>query len=167
MPVTPYHFGIGAALKAVGPSRFSLVAFVLSQLIIDLEPLYYLLTNSPPWHRFMHTFAGATVVVLLTVIFARLFRRVLGRIWQWGSEEPFELHDTSRLAVLIGAVTGAYSHIWVDSIMHDDVYPMAPFSYASPIHGLTPILELEQYCLSLGVVGLAVLAFRFREKWNR
>ena len=27
MPLTPYHFGIGAAFKAIGPSRFSLVAF--------------------------------------------------------------------------------------------------------------------------------------------
>lgn len=167
MPVTPYHFGIGAAVKAVAPNGFSLVAFVLAQLIIDLEPLYYLLTNAPPWHRFMHTFAGATVVVVLTILFARLFRRVLGAIWQWGSEQPFEMPNTTRLAVFLGAVTGAYSHIWVDSIMHDDVYPLAPFSQLSPIHGLTPVLELEQYCLSLGAVGLGVLAFRFREKWSR
>ena len=39
MPVTPYHFGAGVALKALMPRQFNLTSFVLAQVIINLEPL--------------------------------------------------------------------------------------------------------------------------------
>ena len=39
MPITPFHFGPGAAVKAVAPRHFSFTVFAFSQVMIDLEPI--------------------------------------------------------------------------------------------------------------------------------
>lgn len=39
MPITPFHFGPGTAIKSVVPNYFSLRAFIILQLIIDLETI--------------------------------------------------------------------------------------------------------------------------------
>lgn len=163
MPVTPYHFGPGAALKACAPKYFSFTTFVLAQIVIDLEPLYFLLKREYPWHRFMHTFAGATLVVCLTILLSKPFRLVLERILRWVDEPKAQMPSVSWCAIVVGAVIGAYSHIWLDSVMHDDVFPLAPFSFASPVHQAISIDDLEAYCLSVGVIGGLLLTFRYRK----
>lgn len=40
MPVTPFHFGIGALANGVAPSRVSLAAFIAAQVVIDCETAY-------------------------------------------------------------------------------------------------------------------------------
>ncbi len=77
MPITPFHLGPGLALKSCSPRAFSLTAFVIAQVIIDLEPLYYLLRNDYPWHRFMHTLSGATLVTVLTILTTQPSRRLI------------------------------------------------------------------------------------------
>lgn len=42
MPVTPFHFGPGALLHATAPRHVSFLAFCGANVLIDLEPLYYL-----------------------------------------------------------------------------------------------------------------------------
>jgi len=69
MPLTPFHFGPAIAIKAVFPAYFSLSVFILSQVLIDLEPLYFLVTDNPPLHRFFHTYAGAGVIFLILSFF--------------------------------------------------------------------------------------------------
>ena len=69
MPFTPFHFGPGLFGKGIVPRRFSWMAFIVSQVIIDCETLYYLLQRTYPIHRFFHTFVGATLVGLLTGLF--------------------------------------------------------------------------------------------------
>ena len=41
MPVTPFHLGPGIALKSVAPRHFSFTIFAFTQILIDLEALYY------------------------------------------------------------------------------------------------------------------------------
>jgi len=68
MPFTPLHFGPGTAIKAVIPGSFSLTVFAFSQIVIDLEPLYYLLRDAWPVHRFLHTYRGATGVAVCSIV---------------------------------------------------------------------------------------------------
>ena len=37
MPATPYHFGPGLLIKAAAPRQFSMAAYSLTQVVIDLE----------------------------------------------------------------------------------------------------------------------------------
>ena len=48
MPVTPFHFGPGAALHAVAPKHVSFLAFCAANILIDLESLYNLRTDILP-----------------------------------------------------------------------------------------------------------------------
>ena len=63
MPVTPFHFGVGALAKGLAPSKISLSAFVASQVLFDCETAHYLLiAREWPLHRWAHTFAVGSVV---------------------------------------------------------------------------------------------------------
>jgi len=58
----------------------------------------------------------------------------------------------------MGGILGAYSHVALDSIMHADMTPLAPWTQANPwLHALT-LTELEVSCVLSGVIGLLVLS---------
>ena len=65
MPATPFHFGPGLLIKAAAPRQFSMAAYSLTQVVIDLESGYYVLHKSTPVHRQAHTFALGGLIGLL------------------------------------------------------------------------------------------------------
>lgn len=81
MPFTPFHLGPGATVKAVLGRYFSFTLFGLTQVIIDLESLYYLVQGEWPVHRFLHSYTGATLVLLLTLWLGRPVCEFLLRAW--------------------------------------------------------------------------------------
>ena len=153
MPVTPFHFGPGAAIKAVIPNLFSLTAYMGANVLIDIETLYYMLTNQYPWHRFFHTYVGAGVITLAAILIMLLVGRVLKTfsiIPVWAQRE------LSLLPIVIGATLGASSHIVLDSIMHADIRPLAPFSDGNPLFRVIALAELHGFCLMAGGLGVLV-----------
>src|SRR4030095_14050528 len=58
LPVTPFHFGPGLALKGVAAPVFSWSAFAAAQVVIDCETIYYMVRGEYPVHRFLHSFLG-------------------------------------------------------------------------------------------------------------
>jgi len=163
MPITPFHLGPAAAVKAIVPGHFSLTVFTFVQMLIDLEPLYYMAVDADPLHRFMHTFAGGTLAAILGVVAGRpLCEAALG--W-WNAHLDPQLArwlSTGRTitltAAICGAILGAYSHLALDAIMHADVRPLAPFSQANWLHGLISIEGLYWACAIAGLVGLLAVA---------
>ena len=138
MPITPFHFGPAALVKGVISRYFSFLAFGLTQGLIDLEPLYYMATDAWPIHRFFHTYLGATVAAILVLLLGKRVCAVLVRLWNWRlSEEQKQWlainPDISLLALATGAFFGAYSHVFLDSIMHSDMQPFAPFTEVNHI----------------------------------
>ena len=162
MPFTPFHFGPGLAVKAAAPRYFSFSVFVFSQVLTDIETLYYMLSGEAPVHRFFHTYLGATVIAAVSYVIGRplcgmclaLFRRTFG--WRLS-----DLRETIRLinptAALSAALIGAFSHVALDSIMHGDSHPLAPFSDANPLLHTISVAELHRYCMVAGIVGLISL----------
>jgi hypothetical protein len=61
MPVTPFHFGPGAAIHAAAPRYVSFIAFCAANILMDIEPLYYMLRQQYPLHRFFRTYIGASL----------------------------------------------------------------------------------------------------------
>ena len=80
MPITPFHFGSGAAIHAAAPRYVSFLAFCATNILMDVEPLYYILTQQYPLHRFFHTYIGASIVAAATVGLFEAGRRVVGKI---------------------------------------------------------------------------------------
>ena len=66
MPFTPYHFGPGLLGKGLFSRWYSWTAFVASNVIIDLEPAYWMARGQSPIHRGLHTWLGAAVVGVVT-----------------------------------------------------------------------------------------------------
>ena len=80
MPITPFHFGPGAAIHALAPKHVSFLAFCASNVLIDVEPLYFLLTDQYPVHRFFHTYIGASLVAAATVLLFASCRWLASRL---------------------------------------------------------------------------------------
>jgi hypothetical protein len=164
MPFTPFHFGPGALIKACAPRHVSFAVFAFTQVLIDVEPLYFMLRGEYPVHRFLHSYLGATLVVLPAFFLGRpiagvalaLFRARLKPTIASVSEA---FRSIPRIAALMGAVTGAYSHVLLDSIMHTDVHPFAPISENNPLLLTISILELHVYCAVAGLLGSVGLGF--------
>ena len=77
MPATPFHFGPGLLVKAVAPRQFSLAAYSVAQVVIDLESGYHLLRGDYPVHRQAHTFfLGGLIGLVCGLIVSRV-----GRWW--------------------------------------------------------------------------------------
>jgi membrane-bound metal-dependent hydrolase YbcI (DUF457 family) len=150
MPFTLFHLGPGAALKAVARSRFSFAVFCCAQIVTDLEPVYYDLRGQEPAHRWLHTFLGATVVGG----FCALISRPLGVYWGKLSGRPVILAWSTALG---SALIGTYSHVFLDSIMHQDIMPFRPMTTANPLlHAIGTDL-LHVLCAALGVLGAFLL----------
>ncbi len=157
MPFTPYHFGPGAALHAAAPKHVSFWAFCGANVLIDIEPLVYMLSDQYPLHRFFHTYVGASLIWPAGVAL------YLGARWTAeaiGLPNVFNWKSLTTAKVAIGAALGAYSHIVLDSLMHADMRPLAPFSDANPLLGLVPLGVLHWSCLAAGVLGLALVLLR-------
>ena len=157
MPFTPYHFGPGGALYAAAPKHVSFIAFCAANVLTDLEPLYYLLTHQFPVHRFFHTYVGASVtwpatLALFTALTWAANAMRLPNIFNW--------QGLTTRRVAIGAALGTYSHVFLDSIMHSDTQPFAPFSDANPMLGLVSLNTLLWFCIACGAVALVVFALR-------
>jgi membrane-bound metal-dependent hydrolase YbcI (DUF457 family) len=103
---------------------------------MDIEPLYYMLTQQYPLHRFFQTYIGASLVVAVTVALFAVGRRMAGN-----------LRLPAPRAVVLGAAVGVYSHVLLDSIMHRDIRPLAPFSDTNPLLGVISLSALHWSCL--------------------
>jgi membrane-bound metal-dependent hydrolase YbcI (DUF457 family) len=147
VPITPFHFGPGAAIHSAAPRHISFLSFCAANVLIDIEPLYYMLTGQAPLHRFFHTYIGATLVALATVLLFLVARRVVTT-------------NLSIRAVAVGAFLGTYSHIVLDSVMHADIRPFAPFSDTNPLLAVVSLRALHLFCVIAGALGIVALPVR-------
>ncbi len=143
MPFTPYHFGPALVAKSIFGKRFSIISFAISQLIIDIESLYYLLQEDWPVHRFLHTYLGATLVIFLTIFLTKITFKLLKKTTTW-------------TAIISASIFGAYSHIFLDSIMHQDIRPFYPIAESNPLLGIIGIPLLHKLCIYSGIIGLCI-----------
>lgn len=157
MPLPPFHLGPGFAAKALAGRHFSFLLFGLTQVLIDLEPFYYLSRHEPHLHRFWHTYIGATVLLALVLAVGKpacewALSLRLGRLRLL--PKPASI---SWLAAVSGAGFGVYSHVLLDSVMHADIRPFAPLTDANPLFQAISLGELHIWCVVAGVFGLMAL----------
>jgi hypothetical protein len=167
MPFTPFHFGPGAAIKAVAPRYFSFTIFCFAQVTTDCETAYYMLRGRYPWHRFFHTYIGATIMGFGCVLIGRPICQFALRLWRDWLAAPFKPYfptspTISMGSAFTGAFIGTYSHVLLDSIMHRDVAPFMPFSPANPFYRLVGEVALHASCILLGLLGAFLMARKDR-----
>ena len=166
MPFTPFHMGPGLAMKAVGGRHFSLMVFGFSQVVMDLEPLVRIYRGDAVLHGLTHTYLGASMIALVSVMTGRpicewLLRRFVPApswrflAWLWG-----DAHITWP-AAFIGAFAGTYSHVFLDSVMHADMRPLLPLSDANALLFRIPVDVLHVACVGAGVAGVLLMGILY------
>jgi membrane-bound metal-dependent hydrolase YbcI (DUF457 family) len=158
LPVTPFHFGPGLALKGGAAPVFSWTAFAVATVLIDCESLYYLVRQEYPVHRFLHSLAGASLVGLMAALAGYAFFRVVS-LRASGAVGVATRGERAGLGALLGGLAGGLSHPVLDGIMHPDVRPFMPWSDRNPFLGLVSETTLHLACVIGAVVGVAGLAF--------
>lgn len=161
MPFTPLHFGPGLALNAAAPRAVNWPAFCLANIIIDLEPAYFILTHNPPLHRTMHTLGGATVAFGATVLAWTVIRRVGKRaqVPNWG-----DWRGENQRAVWLGALLGAYSHVVLDAFLYSEMRLLWPLGDGNPLLGVVSFATVYLFCVLMWGVGLGWWGVRWAKR---
>jgi hypothetical protein len=166
MPITPFHLIAITPVKAIIPKHFSWSVFVLTNIVIDLEPITLFLITLNPQHLFFHTIIGATLIAVLCATLGKRWCEIAIEIWneeirgkpeaKWFTSKE----KISKTSAWSGALIGAWSHLLLDSFMHDDIKPLSPFTDANILFGLISISWLHTICLVIGVAGAIVLLIK-------
>lgn len=149
VPITPFHFGPGLLLGAAVED--SLVAFVATNIVIDVESGYHLVRHELPVHTFLHTLVGATLAAVVVMLAVGAVTRAVRR----GA-----LTRRAITGIAIGAFVGAWSHVALDAIMHADVEPLAPWSRANPLLATLPLSVLHLACVSCAMLAGSVFLWK-------
>lgn len=148
MPLTPFHLAVGLPVR----KRISLKAFILVNVLIDLEPAAVMFFGMDKLgyalHQWVHTLGGVTLMALVAFLSGVACR---GKWRTW----------------LSGAFLGAYSHLFLDALVHRDVAPFDPFRSGNPLF-LDIHLEVTIAC---GVILSYYLtkwveSLRIEERWG-
>lgn len=154
MPFTPFHMGPGILIKALLQGSFSLMVFGWAQIVMDIQPLFVLLTGEGHLHGFSHTYVGATLLAIFSALSGKYLSEVgLKLIGIARKLNPIQINWWIAFG---SAFIGTYTHVVLDSIMHSDVEPFYPLSQANNMLGFISVGELHQFCLYSALVGTAV-----------
>ncbi|MGZ0079993.1 DUF4184 family protein [Methylomonas sp. YC3] len=172
MPFTPFHMGPGTAIKAVFGKYFSLTVFGFAQVMMDIEPLVRMVRGDMILHGATHTYLGAICIGGFSALVGKPICVFLLRFWNagLGSKTLRWLRirtDIAWIPAITGAFIGTFSHVFLDSMMHADMQPFAPFSSNNGLLGFLPLGFLHVLCVFFGVFGVFTifLVWAWR-KWS-
>ena len=163
MPFTPLHMGPGLAIKAVLGRHFSLLTFGVAQVAMDIEPLIGMIRQADVLHGPTHTYAGAVCIALLVMLIAPAICRPILKRWNqelrhYGLDWMGAPNALKRGTVLLSALLGTLTHVLIDSVMHADMRPLAPWSESHALWQWVSISTLHMGCAVAGLGGLALWA---------
>lgn len=161
MPFTPFHFGPAACLALPLRSRIDMVAFLLINVAIDLEPLAVIQLNlNYPLHGYAHTLLGSTLIGLLCGWVTYSKRAHITKVM-----DALRLdYRPAIVQALLSGVLGGWLHVFLDSMIYADIKPFYPLT-ANPFLGLVTFSEMYLVCGILFIPAI-ILYFYFRRKGN-
>jgi hypothetical protein len=125
MPFTPFHMGAAMLAKPAATRNFSVLAFGIAQVAMDIEPGLGMLFGWSVLHGPSHTIIGALLIACLVVwvspaICSPILRRFNREARHYGQEWLCEPEEFLLTALVNGALFGTMSHLFLDSLMHHD-----------------------------------------------
>jgi len=160
MPFTPYHLGPTLLIAAL-VRRLDMAVLLLFGIVLDIEPLLFGLFGGSFVHGFFHSYLGSSLVATLGSVGIWLLWRRVG---------PFLLFSKVQLksnrVLLVSAIAGVYSHVFLDSFLYPEMNPLFPFQ-GNPTY--QPELSSMIYSLSLYsfIAGLSILFVRSPGSWGK
>lgn len=127
------------------------MVFGWSQIVMDIQPLIVLLTGEGHLHGFTHTYPGATLLAVLSALTGKYLGELGLRLLKMPRYVPIRWP-----VAFVSAFVGTYSHVLLDSVMHADVQPYAPFSTTNGLLNLVSPEALQWFSLGSFVFGGAI-----------
>ncbi|MFX1565062.1 MAG: hypothetical protein ACFFCH_03630 [Promethearchaeota archaeon] len=151
MPFTPFHLGPGLLIGLLLYPYLFIPSILLGSIIVDLEPLTFLILGLPVQHLFFHTFLGATILALVGVAVIFLLRGFFDKVMRF-----FLLpQPTSPLNITVATLIGAYSHIILDAFLYPEMQPFWPF-LGNPFLGLVSSSTIYLFCIICFAIAIPV-----------
>ena len=88
-------------MHAVAPRKISFLAFAAANVLVDIEPAWFMLTGQHPLHRFFHTGIGAMLAAAATVA---LFAAALRAAKSFRLPDPLRWQSLRLGPVALGAL---------------------------------------------------------------
>lgn len=165
MPFTPFHMGPGIVVKAILQGSFSLMVFGWAQIVMDIQPLFVLISGEGHLHGFSHTYIGATLLATFSALSGKYLSEI--GLYMIGLNKRWKV-KISWLVAFLSAFIGTYSHVLIDSIMHADVEPFFPFTTNNQFLGLVSVQVLHKICLYSALAGGALyFSVAWTQKFNK
>ncbi len=145
MPLTPFHWSVSVFAFAF-PRFFYLPALLVSSVIVDLEPFWFLFISPNEGgvlHGFFHTFLGAFIAALLVFVVLVLLRAQIDAVF---ALFRFPQLQVSNAVILFSSVFAAFSHVLLDSFLYNDIRPFTPFSMQNPFFGFLGFAQTYLLC---------------------
>ena len=98
--ITPLHIVAAIPLKIAAPKQFSLFWFSVTNILIDVEVLYYMILLEWPIHRFFHSLIGVSIIGISCFILSIILKQ-------------------KKLPSFFGCFIGVYSHYVIDGFYHN------------------------------------------------
>lgn len=159
MPFTPVHFGfaifIFSILLFIDP-----IALLIGTVIIDVEPIFYLITGIGQMHGIMHSTLGVMVFFIPTSFISWLSYKYL--------KLDRYLPKFNIYISLLSGILGLFSHIFFDAILYSEIMFFYPFSQTSGI--LNNLISSSAVYLILGImalVGALILVLKYYLKYQQ
>jgi len=157
MPLTPLH-GLAVLFFYFKRKRsFDPLALVASATIVDLEPLFYVLSGEflnhhMIWHGYALILTVYPILITLALyVVERLFEKQLWSMYTALRFRPEKVRY-SLLTVYLCCLLGGFSHIFFDMFTHENMpYVVYPLFFGNPFY-LGPasgIVELTVIALAL------------------
>ncbi|MBI5159257.1 DUF4184 family protein [Candidatus Micrarchaeota archaeon] len=162
MPFTPFHIGpallIYSLLLFIDP-----FALIFGSTFPDLEGFAYFITNGTTPHGPLHSIIGATLIALITATPTSI---IAWKIIENASQK--KIRAPSLKITVASALLGAYSHIFLDSLLpkifYGDVNLAWPFAYWTPLLDAVTPEQMYLFCTASFIAGTIIILIRTRNK---
>lgn len=161
MPFAPLHFGPGLIVKAAVPGQFSLTAYTLANIAVDIEPLCHIVRRDHPLHGPVHTLPPATLTGLLVGVGVSLVPKVFRAGSLLRADRTYSHALCAEFCLptsIIGGVLGSLSRSLIDSLISTDFHSFAPLSVKNPLYGPIGPGDLSYGKFLAGLIGVVLLA---------
>lgn len=150
MPFTPFHFGPNLWIGILLLKFINIGAFLLSNIIIDLEPLIVLLFNLEyPLHGYIHSYFIMTLIAIPSTILYHRFLFLFNKFLK-----PFKFaQESSKKTIYSSFLLGFYFHIFLDSILYKDIIPFWPFTF-KPFFAISSSATIYIFCMASFVIAV-------------
>ena len=159
MPFTPVHLGFAIFIFSILPF-VDPIALLIGTIIIDVEPIFYLITGIGQMHGIMHSTLGVMVFFIPTSFISWLCYKYL--------KLDRYLPKYNVYISLLSGILGLFSHIFFDAILYSEIMFFYPFSNTNGIlYNLTSSLAIYLILGMMFLVGTLILGLKYYLKYQQ